>query len=273
MKIALILSGSVRNIEDTFDSMEYYFLNKFQNIDVFFYGCENVFGREKNIDFLTKKFSPKKIVVNEKSFYTDEIGLDILSKKNHHTPSPSHWNKSIWAFYNVMMCNQLKKEYESENNFEYDLVIRSRMDLFWFREVNKDEIEMAKDSVVIPWDWAFRSGPPWNGRYPFGYSDFYAISNNNLFNFYADAYKYINEFSSIYPYAPESLLGFYLKDKPVKEVRRHVISEYPIIQREGIDSNGDPLPGPYFHPKVWDGEKDFGSTNIHHIGGLRVRYD
>ena len=42
---------------------------------------------------------------------------------------------------------------------------------------------MAKDNIVIPWDWAFRSGPPWNGRYSFGYSDFYAISNNNLFNF------------------------------------------------------------------------------------------
>jgi hypothetical protein len=32
IKVALILSGLVRNIEDTFKSMEYYLLNKFENI-------------------------------------------------------------------------------------------------------------------------------------------------------------------------------------------------------------------------------------------------
>ena len=273
MKVALILSGAVRNIEDTFDSMEYYFLKNFSDIDVFFYGCENSFGREKNIDFLVKKFSPKKLVVNEKSFYTEKIGSDILSKNHRHIPSESYWNNSIWAFYNVMMCNNLKKEYEIENGFRYDIVIRSRMDLFWFREVNEQEIELARENIVLPWDWAFRSGPPWNGRYPFGFADVYALSSSELFDFYSNAYNFIPEFSSIYPYAPESLLGYYLKDQPVKEVKRHVITEYPIIERNGLDSNGDPLPNNYYHPRIWSGKEDFGTTDIGYIGGLRVRFD
>lgn len=251
IKVALILSGSVRNIEDTFKSMEYYLLNKFKNIDVFFYGCENVYGKDKNIEFLTEKFSPKKMVVNEKSFYSNFSDI----------------NKSIIAFYNVMMCNELKKEYEVENGFKYDLVIRTRMDLFWMKDISDNEIELAlSGNILIPLKWAFRSGLPWNGPNPFGYSDFYAISNNELFNFYANAYKFLGDFTRLYPYHPESMLGYYLKDSPVIEVDEHVTCEYPIIQREGLDER-------HFHPVIWDGYKDFGTTDINYISALRKRLD
>ena len=271
MKVALLISGAVRNIEDTYDSIKHHILDRFDDIDVFFYGCENIKGKQQNYDFLMQKFSPKKIIVNTSDFYTSSIGCDILSKKFHF--SQQYSERPIWNSYNLMMCNNLIKEYELENGFEYDYVIRTRTDLFWFRGFNQEELELAKNNIVIPWDWAFRSGYPWNGPNPFGYSDIYAISNRELFDFYANVYNSIFEFSESYPYHTESVMGYYLKDSPVVEVKRHVITEYPIIERDGIDSNGDPLPEPYFHPKIWSGIGDFGTTDINKIGGLRVRYD
>jgi hypothetical protein len=273
MRSALILSGAFRNIEDTYDSIKYHILDKFQGIDVFFYGCENINGFEQNIKFLKDNFDIKSYVVNQSIFYTSGLGSDTLSSIKVPNGQMRYWDRSIWAFYNVMMCNELKKRYELQNGFRYDFVIRSRMDLFWFRGITDEEIELSVNNIVIPWDWAFRSGPPWNGPNPFGFADLYAFSNNELFDFYADAYKFIPEFSESYIYHPESLLGYYLKNISVKEVPRHVITEYPIKQRLGFDSNGDPLPEPFHHPKIWDGDVDFGSNNIHHIGGLRVKLD
>jgi hypothetical protein len=273
MRVALILSGGVRNVVDTFESIDYHLLKNFLEIDVFIYACENVEGRDKNLEFLSKKFSPKKIIVNKKSFYTSDIGSGILSNKHFHHPSPSYWNNSIWAFYNVIKCNELKNQYEIENGFTYDLVVRSRMDIFWFRKIEPSEIEISKNNIVVPWDWAFRSGPPWNGRHNFGYADIYAFSSGNLFNFYANAYNHISNFSEIYPYAPESFLGYYLKDMFVVECKKHIMLEYPIIERNGLDGNGDKIPEPFFHPKIWNGMNDFGSTEVRHITSLRKRFD
>lgn len=270
-KVALILSGAVRNLEDTWYSIKYHIVDKFDNLDVFFYGCENIKGREQNYDLIMSKFNPKKVVINPFDFYTDEIGSGMLTNKFNN--SPNYCKRPIWSSYNLMMCNNLKKDFQNENNFEYDLVIRSRTDLFWFREFNTQELELAKSNIVLPWDWAFRSGHPWNGPNNFGYSDIYAISNNQLFDYYANVYHSIKEFSDLYPYHTESVLGYYLREKPVVEVKRHVLTEYPIFERMGLDSNGEPLPENFYHPKIWYGEKDFGTTNINLLGGLRVRYD
>jgi hypothetical protein len=275
MKVALMLSGMVRNIEDTFDSFKYYFMDRYNEIDVFFYGCENINGRIQNIEMMNKMFSPKKIIINESSYYTDRIGCDLLSTNITHKPNRQHWNRSIWALYNVMMVNKLRNEYELETNIEYDMVIRSRVDFFWFRPINEEEINISKNHIITPWDWAFRSGSPWNGPYDYAYSDFYAISNPKMMDFYSKAYEYVNFFSTEKSFHPESLLGYYLIDKPVFEVKKHVIQEYPLISRVGVDSNGWNLPTPYFHPRIWDGDRDFGTNDIGHpnISNLRTRFD
>jgi len=270
MKVALILTGSVRNLHDTYHSIKYYFLDRFQELDIFVYGCENNMGRDQNLKFIFDFLRPKKAVINSYTFYTPKLGRDIVSdKKTFYDVT----EKSIWAYFNVMMANKMRKDYEIENDVEYDLIIRSRMDLFWFRHITDQEIEHSKNNILVPWDWAFRSGYPWNGPNPLGYSDFYCITNSELFDYYANVYSYISEFSNSLSYHSESVLGYYLKDKPVIEVPKHVMNEYPIVERNGMDSNGDVIPDPYYHPKIWSGIDDFGTCDIQKIGRLRLRYD
>ena len=227
MRVALLLSGAVRNFEDTYHSIKYHLLDKFNNnIDVFIYGVENIDGSEKNKSLLEKMYNPKKIVVNTTSFY-DSIDESLLNSSLSNPPSPKFWNNSIRALFNVKMVNDLKIDFENENNFEYDVIIRSRFDLFWVRSVSNSEIEKAiNDEIIIPYDWAFRNNHPSGGPNSFGFSDFYCICNSKNMNIYSSIFDKTGDFP--YNYHPESVIGYYLRDLKVFESTRHITIDYPI---------------------------------------------
>ncbi|WP_367106730.1 hypothetical protein [uncultured Psychrobacter sp.] len=78
---------------------------------------------------LRKLYNPKACVV-EKSPTLEEsdnfFGFTVPSQMKKRQP------KSIWSrnlFYKIHKCNELKKYFEQQNNFKYDLVIRLRPDL------------------------------------------------------------------------------------------------------------------------------------------------
>jgi hypothetical protein len=210
MKISLLLSGGLRNFEDTYSSFKYYLLDKF-DIDVFFYGVENKFGKTKNeIDF-KKKFRPVSCVINEKNYY------DKIDCKNEYIRS------SFYSFYNVYKCNQLKKIWEIENNIKYDLVIRCRLDVFWFRSITEEEIDMATSHILTPKEWNFKSVNQ------FALSDIFAIGNSEQMDIYCELYNKIDEYCEKIKFHPESLCGIHISKNELsyKEIPRHFIFEYP----------------------------------------------
>lgn len=78
---------------------------------------------------LGRLYSPKASVV-EKSPILDEsddfFGFVVPSQMKEKQP------KSIWSrnlYYKIYKCNELKRDFEQQNNFKYDLVIRLRPDL------------------------------------------------------------------------------------------------------------------------------------------------
>lgn len=226
MKIALLLSGALRNFEDTYDSIKFHILDKFVNVDVFIYCVENVIGKEKNLVSLQQMFNPKRLIINEPQFYNNINGSILFG--DIHSPYNNFWSNSIRAFYNVKQVNLLKKEFEVSNGFEYDLVIRTRFDLFWIRSISNDELDrISNNQILIPYDWAFRKNHPSKGPNDFGFSDLYSISSSKNMDFYSNAFDFIATFSSSYSYHPESLLGKYLENKSVYESTRHVITDYP----------------------------------------------
>jgi len=127
-----------------------------------------------------------------------------------------------------MKCNELKKQYEVENNIKYDIVIRSRTDYFWFRSFNKNELILAKDNILIPEEWAFKSVNS------FAKSDVFAFGNNFLMDQYSQLFNYIDDYCKNFSYHPESLCGYHLmvKNIPVIETKRCVIFEYPSFRTE-----------------------------------------
>ena len=75
---------------------------------------------------------PKKSIVEDWNISkTRETVMDDLASSQTHTKNPIKGHIS-WAgsqLYSIMRCAHLKREYELENKFEYDLCIRSRFDL------------------------------------------------------------------------------------------------------------------------------------------------
>lgn len=214
MKIALCLSGGLRNFKDTYHTFSKFLLEK-HDVDVFFYGLENKEGKEKNIQDLIKLYNPKKFEVNDEQFYSNIIcNYDIKS--------------SFYGFYNVFKCNQLRNEYEVEENIEYDLVIKSRTDCFWFRDLSEEELLNAKEKILTPVEWSFKIVNS------FALSDVYAIGNSKMMNEYSNLFNRIDEYCQNIKFHPESLCGYHIMVNkiPYLEVNRSVIFEYPCERTE-----------------------------------------
>jgi hypothetical protein len=211
MRVALCLSGALRNFEDTFYSFKHFVLNRYET-DVFFYGACNKQGVEHNSQTLTNLYQPKEFVINTESFYK------ALNGNNTH-----------YSFYNVLKCNELKTSYENKNNFKYDLVIRVRPDCFWFRYLNEEEITLIKTNVLTPVEWSFTC------INACARSDAFAIGSSELMDKYSQTYNNIEEYSKTYVgNHPESLCGYHMQQQniPNIEYKRCIVFEYPSQRTE-----------------------------------------
>jgi hypothetical protein len=145
MRVALCLSGHLREWKQTFPSIKNYILDKFENIDVFIStwsapgywtpdDSKGVDNYDKIIDDselskLLKFYNPIELEIEElNEEFLDNIANNILT---------NHKNKLRWGrpknivgmYYKIYKCNELKIKYEKKNNICYDLVIRCRPDI------------------------------------------------------------------------------------------------------------------------------------------------
>jgi len=137
-KVALCISGQPRSVEEGFPYIKKYFLEKY-NPDVFLHSWYDKEKVGKKFDFsieynrndfwregidrrLLDLYNPKKYVIEKPK----EFDLSRLMHGNFEMLNP--YNVSS-MFYTIFRSNSLKKEYELENNFLYDVVIRIRTDL------------------------------------------------------------------------------------------------------------------------------------------------
>lgn len=210
LKIGLLLTGGLRNFEDTYSSFKHFLLDVF-DVDVFFYGLENKLGKYNNEISLVKTFNPVSYVINDKSYY-DNINV----KK-------SYIKSSYFSFYNVLKCNDLRKQYEEEKKIKYDILIRCRLDVFWFRGITEHEIEMGKNMILTPKEWSFKEVNN------FALSDIFCITNSLLMDKYCELYKHIDRYCESIDFHPESICGYHIQvnNLPHKEISRHFIFEYP----------------------------------------------
>lgn len=212
--MALCISGGLRNFKDTHYSFVKYLLSKHE-VDVFFYGLENKEGKENNINDFKNLYNPKNCIVNSKDYY-----------ENINFP---YKESSCCAFYNIYMCNELKKSYENLNNFKYDYVIRSRADIFWFRYISDDEFNLANDSILIPQEWAFKAPSR-----PYARSDMFALGNSMLIDAYSSLFTRINEYINEIGTHPESLCGYHILKNSIPNIEneRCFVFEYPSKRTE-----------------------------------------
>lgn len=218
LKIALLLSGGVRNFKDTFSSFKHYVLDEL-NPDVFLYGVENNEGCDKNSEDFNELFKPKSTIINKKEFYDN-----IIKPQYNYIPS------SYYSFYNVYQCNKLRIKYQEDNNFKYDLVIRCRLDTFWFRKIDDDELNIAKENILIPKEWCFKE------VHQKALSDIFAIGNDELMTNYSNLFENLKLYCSEYNFHPETLTGIHLEKQNIRYylINRHFEFFYPSKTLESL---------------------------------------
>ena len=146
-KIALCLSGHTRSFIQPYYALKKYLLDKYE-IDLFIHTWthngeleysndssgnlkKNVSNQNKiDIDTLKLLYNPKKIKIEDQTLNTFLSNVPKKIKLNYYkSKGPVMNNFNCWCqMYSIYSANQLKIQFEKDNNFEYDFVIRMRFD-------------------------------------------------------------------------------------------------------------------------------------------------
>lgn len=235
MKIALCISGQPRSIEENFKNISSKLLGS--NVDVFvhtwfdeknidrkFYQINGYSEFDKNIEqktFLRKDtkeiiqdlYKPKSMIIEkQKAFIPEELAFRKNTPAGNEIDNPyrNKWfirpQYMLSMFYSIMKSNSLKKEYELQNSFIYDCVIRCRFDLnitsnkINFNESNMDLIHLMRHSHCS-----------------YSYHDVFGYSNSKNMDTYSDLFKYVdNYYHNGIEFCPEIMLGWHIINNNIK---------------------------------------------------------
>ena len=133
-KVAICISGHLRTFEENYKNTHEYLLSRY-NCDVFVHTW-NKAGTQRPTDSKLKNFDeselrkkiedlyhPKKLVIEPPKLFTATPLMERQLLDRRDIPGV------LSMFYKIEACNELKKQYEQENNMKYDCVIRFRSDI------------------------------------------------------------------------------------------------------------------------------------------------
>lgn len=218
MKVALCISGQPRYLDDGYSTIKKVF-DRFGDLDVFVHTWWDESYKNKPIEFapnltygrscfwesdtlekINKLYSPKTLSYEPSK--TFETFPDIPYGKSNPNSIHSGW-------YSVYKCNELKKQYEIENNFEYDLVIRCRFDINLIN-FNVDLIDPNIVYVCGELNRTNKLGLP---------NDLFAISSSKNIDLYSSIYTRLSEFRY-------KIVGDFVGENLVEYVLRNVNIEF-----------------------------------------------
>ena len=255
MKLAIVMSGMLRNFEHTFATTKKFILDDpdFSRIDIFFAGYPGKAGMEHCEKKLLGLYNPR---LYDLQSWGPEIEEEIDKKtgirswKNNPTNSKSMNIMSFWRCRYI--ANELRKKYSKENSVTYDLVYNLRTDFFAFAEIDKDVKSNAgkrKDAVYVPSDWDFKSVNP------ICIGDPMAVGAPDAMDKYFSLYRFANGYrESGFAIHPETLLGNHFKSQGITRLicPRNVAVEHPFSNEDVLGLWSD----------SWSKEDAFRAMNI-----------
>lgn len=125
MKVAICLSGQMRNWDLAKENQKWFWSSCGGEVDYFIHTWDYSGDREG----VSMPYKFRKITDDEYNRYIEfyEPKAHIFDKK----PQSFFYDNDHWSslFYSFSQSILLKRKYEIENNFEYDIVVKSRPDL------------------------------------------------------------------------------------------------------------------------------------------------
>lgn len=227
-RVAVCFSGHLRTFIDNIDNFKKNLLDLY-NCDVFIstwdsFGLSNRPLDKKIYTLQTNDYvyhiSQK---INVKKFYIEENDkqFTISSLMERKRVDHRDFNGMLSMFYKIQNCNELKIEYEKENNFTYNCVVRARPDL------------LLNSPIILPKnknDYKYVYVPV-NGDFG-GLNDQLSFSSSKMMDIYSSLYQRINYYLTCGSVMnPEKLVKFNL-DKNKIGIRKFDV-KYLIIRSDG----------------------------------------
>jgi len=155
-KIAMCISGYLRTFEECYPSIKKNILDG-NDIDIFIHTYNKIgnssgwrdpidLSEDINMDFLETIPNIKVMVTQD----WDNIRYQF-EKFRSLASDVSNINVIATIFYKIYMCNELRKQYEFENDIKYDLIIRMRGDQVFEKKINLDFPEHKILINFYPW--------------------------------------------------------------------------------------------------------------------------
>jgi len=182
MKTAFCFSGELRSIDKTYTLLKERIMCRFSDYDIFYHTWKDdpdihkLYILEKD-KYIKNILVEDRITIPERNIYTnnkrEEVSVQGLLRQLHC----------------LKQCNSLKTNFEKENNFKYDIVVRLRPDILI---VNNSCLEKNTES----WD---------TSRYVYtsdhdshhGYNDRFYFSNSENMDFLSNRLDLLDFYTNI----------------------------------------------------------------------------
>ncbi len=124
-KVAVIISGQLRNWKIALENQKWFFSTTGDEVDYFVHTWDYSMDRPGlSKDYNYRDVTPEEFKEFVDAYKPKKFILD--KKKQEFFYDNDHWSS---LFYSLSQSIMLKREYEIENNFEYDVVFKTRPDV------------------------------------------------------------------------------------------------------------------------------------------------
>lgn len=237
MKVALCLSGLVRNYSDCYNTHKKFFIEAL-NADVFIHTWSKI-GSNKLPHWYTQEYSlakhkdsiAKQEDINKKdllSKYNPKLieieypNIEYFYNKFYQKDNEKFFN-NVMMHYGINRANNLRIKYEKQNNITYDIVIRCRFDLFFehfsiFEEKIKDCISNntiylpPNENIDSPFTQEMKQILKKEGH-KFMPNDQFAYSSSLAMNYYSSIFEVFQKNYNLYVKHAEGTLSDHLWNK------------------------------------------------------------
>jgi len=173
MKTAICFTGTCRSLQHTYKNLLENLINPIENCDVFAFIAENPHSH---------KFNEYLNIYNLKDAEIKKEGdYDLSSYKFRKGWPPPRSSPQIYVrmLHSRNICGKMIERYENKNNFVYDRIIFSRLDVKYFSNISNYCTNLDLSFLYIP---DFHNT---FGGYTDGINDRFAMSNSkNMKNYF-----------------------------------------------------------------------------------------
>ena len=187
MKIALCLSGQPRFVEEGYNKVHKPFIIGDYEVDTFIHTWA-ITEEEVGTRWINAGGHPgDEIKENTMREYLDTYNPIVFQQEpqieyefglySDRTAPGIRSDYGASMLYSMYAANKLKSEYEKQNDFKYDIVIRSRSDFRCFEPIYYENYDL--DNIIVP------TGCP----HPKGIADSFAFGSSENMDIYNDLFN------------------------------------------------------------------------------------